>query len=109
MPAYTDNSTKGCDMAELVKFSCRGCGKTYAWKREIAGKRVKCKCGQPLTVPAQDPAAAAEPEADNFDDLMALAGGEPAESSAYAAPVSAGGGAAGGSKCPSCGSAVAPG
>jgi hypothetical protein len=34
---------------------------------------VKCKCGQPLTVPAQDPAAMYEAPPEGFEDLYALA------------------------------------
>jgi hypothetical protein len=95
------------------QFSCGGCGKSYAWKLELAGKRVKCKCGEKLSVPATDPAAVeAEAEPDGmggFDDLMALADGAPASEAGYAseraAPMrnsSRGGGAV----CPSCGAGV---
>jgi hypothetical protein len=40
----------------LVMFTCSGCGKQYKWKPELAGKRVKCKCGTTVQVPvgAQD-------------------------------------------------------
>src|SRR3954447_12445007 len=56
------------------KFSCGECGKSYTWKAELAGRRVKCKCGRPLTVPAQDPAAATyEAPPEGFEDLYALA------------------------------------
>ena len=52
-------SGSGCNMSEATaaRFSCGGCNKTYAWKPELAGKRVKCKCGQVIDVPqatAQD-------------------------------------------------------
>jgi hypothetical protein len=96
------------------QFSCDGCGKSYAWKPEIAGKRVKCKCGGKLTVPATDPAAShAEPDGmGGFDDLMALADGVPAGEAAYApapaaaATVRSSGRSAGGGSCPSCGAGV---
>jgi hypothetical protein len=52
-----------------LKFSCDGCKRIYTWKPEIAGKRVKCKCGQTLTVPQTIEAPPAEEE----DDLYALA------------------------------------
>lgn len=84
------------------KFSCEGCGKSYAWKSELAGKRVKCKCGQPLTVPREDPAAA-EADFGGFDDFEALANGTPVDAYA-AAPVSSAG-----PTCPSCGGGVTPG
>src|SRR5215212_4962572 len=29
----------------VARFTCDGCGKQYRWKRELAGRRVKCaKC-----------------------------------------------------------------
>lgn len=67
---------KGINMGatQSGKFSCGECGKSYTWKAELAGRRVKCKCGKPLTVPAQDPAAAMyEAPPEGFDDLYALA------------------------------------
>src|SRR3954468_20878395 len=45
-----------------ARFSCTGCGKSYAWKPEIAGKRVKCKCGTVITVPQTNPVEQQEPE-----------------------------------------------
>jgi len=41
------------------RFGCSACGKSYAWKAELAGKRVKCKCGAVMTVPASAPEGAA--------------------------------------------------
>ena len=35
----------------LVGFSCTACGKQYRWKPELAGKTVRCKCGNPVSVP----------------------------------------------------------
>jgi hypothetical protein len=78
------------------KFSCSACGKTYSWKPELAGKRVKCKCGQPISIPASDPAGA-----DDIGDLGALAAlseGDPMTPGAVA----------GGPTCPGCGSGVDP-
>jgi hypothetical protein len=62
-------------MAEAVgssanKFKCDGCGRSYTWKPELAGRRVKCKCGQVMSVPKESPAAAQD---DNDDALYALA------------------------------------
>ena len=38
-----------------IRFCCRGCGKAYTVKDEMAGKRAKCrKCGITLIVPAPD-------------------------------------------------------
>lgn len=33
-------------------FSCGSCGKKFVWKPELAGKKVRCKCGQAIPVPA---------------------------------------------------------
>ncbi len=32
-------------------FSCDGCKRSFAWKEQLAGKKVKCKCGQIMSVP----------------------------------------------------------
>jgi hypothetical protein len=33
------------------KFSCAACGKQYAWKPQLAGKKAKCACGAAIVVP----------------------------------------------------------
>lgn len=39
------------------RFSCKSCGKSYRWKPEFAGKRVKCvQCGQVIQAPLKSPA-----------------------------------------------------
>src|SRR4051812_7613197 len=81
------------------KFSCDGCSKSYTWKPELANKRVKCKCGHALTVPADDPAAEALPP--DFEDLYALAEGTPVEAALTPPPFSRGG-----ATCPSCKASV---
>jgi hypothetical protein len=85
-------------MSAVGKFSCEACARSYSWKPELAGKRVKCKCGQPLSVPASNPAAEDAP--DGFEGLM------PAEdhSAVAAAPAASRGGPA----CPSCNAPVDP-
>lgn len=35
-----------------VSFTCPGCGKHYTVRDELAGKRVKCKCGENLHIPS---------------------------------------------------------
>lgn len=53
-------------MAESVKsgsrFTCAACGKQYAWKPQLAGKKAKCSCGAAVVVLARDPGGAATPE-----------------------------------------------
>src|SRR5439155_11483404 len=51
---------------EHGRFLCEGCGKSYRWKAELAGKKVKCKCGAVMICPAEEPGAPA-------DDLYDLA------------------------------------
>jgi len=54
-----------------TRFTCDGCNRSYAWKAELAGKRVKCKCGHVMTVPQ----SIAPAESDD-DALYALADAE---------------------------------
>jgi ribosomal protein L37AE/L43A len=49
------------------KFSCPSCERSYTWKDKLAGKSVKCKCGETFTVPAA--MAEVEPEEDFSYDL----------------------------------------
>ena len=63
--------------ASGTRFTCDGCGRTYAWKPQLAGKRVKCKCGATMTVPEAETLAEAEPDFD-ADALYALADAEAA-------------------------------
>ena len=74
------------------KFSCDGCSKSYTWKTELAGRRVKCKCGHVMTVPASDPAAEMyEAPPEGFDDLYSLAEEKVVQAvPAYARPQPAG-------------------
>lgn len=39
--------------------ACDGCGKKFAWSPQFAGKKLKCKCGSVITIPADEPRAAA--------------------------------------------------
>lgn len=34
-------------------FSCSGCGRQFRWKPELAGRHVKCPCGQVMTAPSE--------------------------------------------------------
>ncbi|HQY88089.1 MAG TPA: hypothetical protein PK402_05480 [Tepidisphaeraceae bacterium] len=38
-------------MSAPTTFNCDGCGKSYALKAEIAGRKVKCKCGVSMIAP----------------------------------------------------------
>ncbi|HEV2293605.1 MAG TPA: hypothetical protein VGR35_07105 [Tepidisphaeraceae bacterium] len=51
------------------KFACDACGRRYAWKPQLAGKKAKCACGAMMVVPqAEAPAADDAP-----DDLYGFA------------------------------------
>ncbi|QNN22952.1 hypothetical protein HED60_11965 [Planctomycetales bacterium ZRK34] len=51
-------------MVDMPNIVCEGCGKKYRWKPELAGKKVKCKCGQVLEIP--DPPQEDDPNDDSF-------------------------------------------
>jgi hypothetical protein len=36
-------------------FACEHCGRSFRWSPQLAGKRLKCPCGQFLSVPASLP------------------------------------------------------
>lgn len=59
-------------MADGPTFACDACGKTFAWKPAIAGKKAKCKCGATLVVPDEEPEA-------SLDDLYDLAPAGPVD------------------------------
>jgi hypothetical protein len=42
-----------------ITIQCPGCGKRFALKEELAGRRIQCKCGQAMIVPTPE---VAEPE-----------------------------------------------
>lgn len=47
------------------RFACQSCGKTYAWKPALAGRRAKCACGHVMVAPDASPAA--EVDEDLYD------------------------------------------
>ncbi len=56
------------------RFSCTKCAKSYKWKPELSGKKVKCKCGNVMGVPQAEPVVS---EADDdLEGLYALAADE---------------------------------
>ena len=58
-------------MAGAGVISCPGCGASYPWKPQLAGKKVRCKCGKlfaaeaPKALPAEP---AEEPDIFAFDE-----------------------------------------
>src|SRR4051812_38319331 len=102
--------TSGVGRMETVdqaKFTCESCGKSYKWKPEFAGKKVKCKCGFVMTAPkapkraAPPPPKPAESDGPDLDALYALADDEKTSRKAGQVEV--------GLSCPSCRSAMEPG
>src|SRR5690554_2781451 len=97
-------------MSESSTFSCESCGKSYAWKPELAGKKAKCKCGAMITVPQRPPA-------DESDALYDLVEDDPPARTQPVRPIAAAGAArasaaaqgASGQRCPSCGAGMQPG
>lgn len=53
------------------QFLCQGCGRSYRWKPELSGRKVKCKCGQVMTAPEAFAPAMVEVEE---EELYSLAG-----------------------------------
>jgi hypothetical protein len=49
-----------------AQFGCEHCGKRYAWKPSLAGKKAKCACGRTVTVPQTMPEIEA-PAEDEYD------------------------------------------
>ena len=80
----------------IASFECGGCQKVYRWKPELAGKKVKCKCGHAMVVPMPVPVEAPPvPESDDpFADALASAA-EAEEQGAYALAPEA-------PRCPGC-------
>jgi hypothetical protein len=73
-------------MADGARFSCEGCVKTYVWKPELAGRRVKCKCGHVMTVMQAPPEPEPELDEDALYDLADAETEAAKKSSALSAP-----------------------
>jgi hypothetical protein len=80
------------------KFACNECGKTYKWKPEFAGKKVKCKCGYVMTAP-KAPVTAPPADEPDLDALYDLA--DAGQQAVAAAPAMI--------RCPSCTGEMEPG
>ena len=61
---------------DAPRIACPQCGKQYRWSEQYAGRKVRCKCGQTMRMPAEAPTAA-ESAAGMYDlaDSGAPAGG----------------------------------
>jgi hypothetical protein len=73
-------------------FSCESCQKSYRWKPELAGKKVRCKCGHTMRVPQTLATEQAEPERDEYDlkdpfsDMASLGRGTPVDEPVFREP-----------------------
>ena len=91
------------------RFACPSCGRRYSWKRELAGKKVRCKCRKSMRVPEALPAEDGTYELDGSAVADGAARGD-AKRESGAPTDSPRSGAAGAStdggagRCPSCGS-----
>ncbi len=83
-------------MSETPTVKCPGCDRVYRVRSELAGRKVKCKCGQALRMPELPPASPFAQE-DQYDLATPDDGDEAATS---ASPAKA--------KCPNCGQGVTP-
>jgi hypothetical protein len=69
------------------RFLCPGCGASFGWKPQYAGRKIRCKCGQVFMPP--DPAAAqdsAPAEPDPYDVNDDAAAPAPRPAAAHRAP-----------------------
>jgi hypothetical protein len=62
------------------QFRCDTCGRRYRWKAALAGRKVKCACGEEMVYPAVPPA-----DGDELYDVAQPQAPEPAPVSARAA------------------------
>src|SRR6185369_3204426 len=89
----------------VPKVTCDSCGKQYKWSEQLAGKRVKCKCGAKFTVPAA--LENAEPDlAEMFsedDEAVAVATKTATKTAAASCPSCSAAVKAGAVICTSCG------
>lgn len=60
-----------------IIITCQACNKGYKLKDELAGKKVKCKCGHSMVVPKPKPKSAADPL---ISELGSLDDGDPMSS-----------------------------
>ena len=42
---------------DSAKIRCPKCGRVYPWSKKLAGRYVRCQCGQKLRVPRQSPSS----------------------------------------------------
>lgn len=86
---------------------CPSCGKDYRFKPELAGRKVKCKCGQVIALPTEAPATDDGGLYDLAPDADSQASTGAARQTVVARAPSADDGD--GVPCPSCQSPLAPG
>jgi len=55
------------------KIKCASCGRQYPWKDELAGRKIKCKCGQVFQAPASAPVEEEDALYDLAPDLAPVA------------------------------------
>ncbi|HSV13741.1 MAG TPA: hypothetical protein VLI90_05750, partial [Tepidisphaeraceae bacterium] len=63
VPSRVISEDKSMPTGTGSTFVCSACGKKFVWKPELAGKTVRCKCGQSIAVPTGAAPAVAAPAA----------------------------------------------
>lgn len=94
------------------KVACPSCGKGYRWKPDLAGRKVKCKCGEIFRMADASPDASEPPGttelSDGYDLHDSHLGAHDVKAKAPQASASTATGGGHG-KCPSCNQALKPG
>ncbi|HEX7009267.1 MAG TPA: hypothetical protein VF184_04755, partial [Phycisphaeraceae bacterium] len=96
------------------QITCSHCGRVYKWKPEIAGRKVVCKCGQKMRIPAE-PSDQAQSAGSSSSPAQEPSTYELAVSESHPSSGGGGGGGSGRSKgsrqekCPACNQALKPG
>ncbi len=90
------------------RFACPSCGRRYSWKRELAGKKVRCKCGKSMRVPDVLPAVDGTYELDGSAVRDSDAPRDTKRESRVPSDAARSGAAGGADRCPSCGANLSP-
>lgn len=71
--ASNDETSSGSQAGAPSTFRCFACGRTFRWVPEIAGKSLRCKCGEKVRCPEprDETFTAAQSLDDTLDDTVA--------------------------------------
>ncbi|MEX1016200.1 MAG: hypothetical protein WD534_08560 [Phycisphaeraceae bacterium] len=103
------------------RVACPNCGKAYRWKPDLAGRKVACKCGQKMRLPASatgeveaigpppNPNEASTYDLEFNDESHAGTAAVAGAAAAHAVDADAPSASAAPGKCPACNQALKPG